>query len=272
MNIRDLEKIIEEKIDAMLLEFKYSVNVPTTIIFGGEIKLESPSKIKKSDIVKYLKSKGIKSGIYYDKLWFDRAKAKDPKFIAQLKIDLANQFGLNIKNVQEKIYKELDPAEELKSLKNDIGDDINTGKKIVKDIKLFRNSDDQMEFEIELINGKKIIVIKKDKWLHNYTFKFDNKFYDKSSLYKILIAMFLNSVEKFKHAVLRHDWTYEMSDDFGYWASGDANIRRMRAAYKDMTESEKQEMYKFYNSNAPKTKELNFKFSTFSEFNKFMSK
>lgn len=265
------------KLKKILSELKYKKEIPKIYVLPfGNIEIKYGVKVSPNELVKYLNSVGIKSGIYHGKIWYDRELTKDRNNIIKIKDLLRKKFGdvVSKSDTNEYEYIETDPKDEIQQLKTNIGTSFGFGdKKIIQSISIDKITNNENRYKIVLTNGDIIIAIKADKWRNNFIYEYKSKRIKEDELRKIIFNEFMDAMERFKHSVDTHDWTYQFSDDHRSWLSGEGNLKTMGKNFNQLDDKQKQEAFKYYNGKAAKfsSKDLKLKIEKYEDFIKFMN-
>jgi len=103
-----------------------------------------------------------------------------------------------------------------------------------------QDKDNKHKFNILLATGKTVIAEKQERWRSWWIFSLDEKIYNtrftSCGLRQIFKEMFLTLKDQFEYEVKHFDWTFECSDDFRYWASGNAHLKKIKKMAKELIE------------------------------------
>lgn len=146
-------------------------------------------------------------------------------------------------------------------LTSDIDEEL--GKTIIKKIKKINND----IYKIDFIDGFSITATKSDKWRGDWIFDVKGQKYNswKSNIYdlrRIFLDRYLSIIQQFNVAVKGHDFTFNFSDDFRYYQSGQKNLEHIKDLYRELRDKNKEKAFKIWNTEAPDK----FQYTSFEKF------
>lgn len=120
-----------------------------------------------------------------------------------------------------------------------------------------QDKDNKYKFNILMANGKTINAEKTERWRNRWIFSLGEKTYNtrftSNGLRQLFKEMFLTLKEQFEYEVKHFDWTFENSDDFRYWRSGENHLKKIKKLAGELINNkEKDFVNQIWNEYKPK--------------------
>ena len=146
--------------------------------------------------------------------------------------------------IKEIVIKELGggglPSDINYSLAEDLQLSLPLDKKFIKKIskpQYQKNNQWPVLIIVELVDGTKVRAYKYSRWRSHWLFEIDGKKYNTTwrdgtwMLSQYFKEKFFSELERLEQELNSHDWTYQFSDDYRYYSSGEAHKKRIMDLY-----------------------------------------
>lgn len=235
----------------------------------------SLNKVTAYNIAKEIKNTlGINAGVLKrGGVWYDRNLAKDDVVVQKIVTLLKDKFNLIVS--QKPFDTKIFPVD-IRPIQKEIEDQIKSLfrriKLNLKNIKLIYNKDTQAKFIVTLSNNDEIEIFVTPYNVKTYYYN-GKRYTYLQEIIDVIEKELLSIIELYKKYVDNHDWTYEFSDDFRYYKSGQANLKNIAKLVIQMSPIQQMVAWKYWNMKAEKAvdvKALDLRYRTINEFVKTM--